>query len=708
MRGSLVARHGRTHTNGCFQLLSNKLALNSGAFAHARHNFRHLQHSSREPGRTPNNPQSKTSANEDKSASETESTKQLSERKKNLTALFKLIQLAENTAKPLIQTPTYIETRSTVDNRNPANLPISSGALPPRDLTLVAKRFPEAYQRSPQTDYTMGEKRPFKGPDGGQQNKKYKKETKRNKGGGVGFIDGIPWADGSNEEILRLEVQQLIKEAPAQEISVEQPSYFEMSALFEELELKVTKTSSTGDGLALDRNGQHVYAIPFAIPGDTVIARPYLRVDPDSYSRADFVQVLKPSPLRDDSRVGCKHFAACGGCQFQMMLPEDQLEHKKTVLQDAYAHFSNIDSSLLPELEPTLPSPLQYGYRTKLTPHFDGPPGFTRRNKTGERPKFSEVPPIGFMLKGRRKVIDIEDCPIGSEAVRFGMKQERKRVASTLDKFSKGATILLRETTERKPKLSGLTTASFAEPVVRETDEYFETKDYVTDNNASVKEYVGDALLINNANSFFQNNNSILPSFIAYIKERLFSKSTEVPKAKYLVDAYCGSGLFTITLASLFQKSIGVDIDPASIQYAKENATRNNLPKSRASFMTATASEIFQDIDFPASETVMVIDPPRKGCDLPFLKQLMTFGPQRIVYVSCNVHSQARDVGFMVNGIPKIDAGSGEGQGAYAIESLRGCDFFPQTAHVEGVAILQRKVTLNSKSNETNSSKPEV
>lgn len=79
----------------------------------------------------------------------------------------------------------------------------------------------------------------------------------------------------------------------------------------------------------------------------------------------------------------------------------------------------------------------------------------------------------------------------------------------------------------------------------------------------------------------------------------------------------------------------------------------------------------------------MVIDPPRKGCDESFLSQLLKFGPRRVVYVSCNVHTQARDVGVLVRGIE-------DGGTRYKVESLRGFDFFPQTGHVEGVAVLSR------------------
>jgi len=92
-------------------------------------------------------------------------------------------------------------------------------------------------------------------------------------------------------------------------------------------------------------------------------------------------------------------------------------------------------------------------------------------------------------------------------------------------------------------------------------------------------------------------------------------------------------------------------------------------------------------VPFPASQTLCIIDPPRKGASRDFLKQLCAYGPKRVVYVSCNVHSQARDVGVLVRG--GFD-GEESGRWRYEIESLKGWDFFPQTGHVEGVCVLNR------------------
>jgi tRNA (uracil-5-)-methyltransferase len=274
------------------------------------------------------------------------------------------------------------------------------------------------------------------------------------------------------------------------------------------------------------------------------------------------------------------------------------------------------------------------------------------------------------------------------------MKRERDRVTKTINDYRKGATLLLRESTEKVTKNDNAPSeleAGKKEPVIEDRGDYSHLKTCVTDFNATTKEYIDDFVFTNPAGSFFQNNNSILPPFTQYIREQIIPKAQDDIKISYLVDAYCGSGLFTITLSSLFKRSIGIDISTQSIEFASKNATLNKLPAAQATFMAADAANIFEKIEFPAAETVVVIDPPRKGCDQNFLSQLLRFGPQRIVYVSCNVHTQARDVGVLVDGLEQVNKGLDPMKGAYEIESLRGFDFFPQTGHVEGVAVLRKR-----------------
>ncbi len=516
--------------------------------------------------------------------------------------------------------------------------------------------------------------------------------------------NGIVLNEGSNEEVLQLDVKALLKTIGSAKNSIDAvgdpDTTVELPALYSNLDLTVSELSSTGDGLALSPDSSHVYVIPFTIPGDTVTAKIFRHVPEDSHSLTDFIKVIKPSSVRDDSLVKCPYFAKCSGCQFQMLPYQYQLEHKRTVVRKAYRNFSNLSPESLPEIGETIGSPLQYGYRTKLTPHFDGPRNGRHGRKGGPRPSFTEVPPIGFNVKGTRKVLDIEDCPIGTQSLRSGLTRERKRVSEELDKFSRGATLLLRESTKRIPKVQHTETDILEnkekdpksnEVIVEDRGDYLEEKTCITDSNAMTTEYVNDYKFSNTAGAFFQNNNSILPIFTQYIRDRILPSASDHPPISHLIDAYSGSGLFTITLSDLFQSSLGIDISPASIQSATQNLQGNGIDAKRASFLAADAANIFASVKFPAAETAVVIDPPRKGCDTNFLRQLVQYGPARIVYVSCNVHTQARDVGFLVGGMDDVDGGLGSGIGVYEMESLRGFDFFPQTGHVEAVAILQKK-----------------
>jgi tRNA (uracil-5-)-methyltransferase len=506
--------------------------------------------------------------------------------------------------------------------------------------------------------------------------------------------------EGSHEEVLLADVQALLASQKISDDAERAVAGAEAAPLPEqgsEVELDVVELSSTGDALAKQKGSDHIYVVPFSVPGDTVKAKVYRHNHDEGYTAADFISVVKPSPLRDDSRVQCPYFAKCSGCQFQMLDYAEQLRIKKNIVVKAYRNFSQLPPELVPEVLDTIGSPLQYGYRTKLTPHFDGPPGNPRR---GPKKGHSSMPPFGFTPKNTRKVLDIEDCPIATEAVRKGLTEERARLAEEYGKYTKGATILLRENTKRVPKASPSDTPPAPEGTPStalrvETDTHTDFKTCITDQNATSTEYIDSFVFTNPAGAFFQNNNSILSPFTAYIREHILppssptSTTTQKP-IKYLIDAYSGSGLFTITQSSLFPGgSIGIDIAEKSIAYARRNASLNGLDESQCRFIAADAPELFKSVSaYDPDETVVVLDPPRKGCDASFLRQLLQFAPRRVVYVSCNVHTQARDVGVLVRG--EVE-GLGKEKGArYEIESIRGFDFFPQTGHVEGVAVLNR------------------
>lgn len=273
--------------------------------------------------------------------------------------------------------------------------------------------------------------------------------------------------------------------------------------------------------------------------------------------------------------------------------------------------------------------------------------------------------------------------------------------------YKKGVSLLLRDSLEiPPPKVSEAQQPSESEPAPQEPTESptissltsaLEKHVCITDHKATVRERVGDTVFDYTAGSFFQNNNSVLVPLTSYVRDAIFPPSSsdlDLPvtvngkKPTNLVDAYCGAGLFALTLAPYFTRVSGIELSTASIASATSNAAMNSLSHV-ATFLSGDAADIFAKVQgFERDETVVIIDPPRKGCDERFLKQLVGFGASKVVYVSCNVHTQARDVGWVVRTTAE-EKGRGERKGRYVLDSLRGFDLFPQTAHVESVAVLR-------------------
>ena len=269
-------------------------------------------------------------------------------------------------------------------------------------------------------------------------------------------------------------------------------------------------------------------------------------------------------------------------------------------------------------------------YRSKITPHF-------------HKPREAKVGNIGFLKVGSRsEVCDIKQCPIAMAELNAALPPVRKSVHQSAAQYKRGATLLMR----------------VSEGTV------------ITNHNTVCTEKVGDLTFNFLAGDFFQNNPFILPAFTGYVARQACAGG-----ARYLVDAYCGSGLFALTLAPHFEKVLGVEVSETSADWARANARSNGI--HHADFLAASAEAIFERVDFPAEESAVVIDPPRKGCDMAFLNQLFAFGPARVVYVSCNPATQIRDLAEFA-------------KAGYKVVEVQPFDLFPQTKHLECVATLEK------------------
>lgn len=392
-------------------------------------------------------------------------------------------------------------------------------------------------------------------------------------------------------------------------------------AYHQEIELTIENLSNQGDGVG--RIDNWVVFVPYTLPGERVRARVY-RND-KNHSCADLVEVLEPSPERVEPQ--CPVFGYCGGCQYQHLNYEAQLKWKTEQVADLL----RLQTGMQLPVKPAIASPVTYGYRSKITPHF-------------HKPKDAKIGNIGFLKVGSRsEVCDIRQCPIAMEPLNEALPLVRKSVHQAAAQYRRGATILMR----------------VSEGSV------------ITNNNAICTEHVGDLTFNFLAGDFFQNNPYILPAFTGYVAEQACASG-----ARYLVDAYCGSGLFALSLAHRFEKVLGVEVSETSADWARANARSNGI--EHASFLAASAEAIFEQVDFPAEETAVVIDPPRKGCDMAFLNQLFAFGPKRVVYVSCNPATQIRD-------LAEFD------KAGYKVTEVQPFDLFPQTKHLECVATLEKQ-----------------
>lgn len=388
----------------------------------------------------------------------------------------------------------------------------------------------------------------------------------------------------------------------------------------EVVELTIESLSNLGAGIA--KPDGWVVFVPFTLPGEKVRARVW-RNDANC-SHADLVEILESS--HDRIEPHCPHFTVCGGCQYQHLSYEKQLEWKTRQVRELLAHMVGVKA----RVKPAVPSPREWGYRSKITPHF-------------QRPRPGEDFPIGFLEFNRRsRLVDIEHCPIAMDEINEALRpirEDTKRRAAT---FKKGATLLLRATEGRVE----------------------------TNHRAPVSEQVGALTFQFLAGDFFQNNPFILEAFTDHAAEEASGEDQ-----RYLLDAYCGSGLFGLTLARHFEQVVGIELSETSADWARRNAQTNGI--ENASFIAASAENLFADISFPPNQTSVVIDPPRKGCSSDFLDQLFAFGPSRVVYVSCNPATQMRDLRKF------LDHG-------YAIGSIQPFDLFPQTRHLECVISLTR------------------
>lgn len=442
------------------------------------------------------------------------------------------------------------------------------------------------------------------------------------------------------------------------------------------VEVEVTGLGSTGEGVG-KADGFTVF-VHGALTGEKVKAR--LAFVKKSYAQGRLLQIISKSEFRQ--KPICEVFYKCGGCQLQHMTYEGQLLAKQQQVSDALGRIGHFkDVTVLPVLADA--DPMYY------------------RNKMQCPIASQEGTKIGFYQTGTHEVVDLKKCYIQAEANNLIIEVVREwirkyqvsiynehtgkgllrhiigRVSSKTGEVMAGL-VCTQKSLPNKEELIAMLQMSIPKltSVVqninsRSTNVIMGEHTRVIWGKPTITDKIGDFSFEISANSFFQVNTR--QANILYSKALEFA---ELTGKENVVDLYCGIGTISLFLAAKAKHVWGFEIASAAIENAKDNAMANQI--ANVEFNCQDVAVGLEKINKKKRMDVIVLDPPRAGCDKALLEHIINAKPQRIVYVSCNPASLARDLRILVD------------SGSYELTQVQPVDMFAQTAHVEVVSQLIR------------------
>ena len=444
----------------------------------------------------------------------------------------------------------------------------------------------------------------------------------------------------------------------------------------DKIELIIESVTSEGSGLGR-YNGIAVF-VRGTVPGDRIIAH-IIKVS-KNYAVGIIGEIIEPSPQRIEP--DCPVSQKCGGCAFRNMTYEEELRYKLSRVQDAISRIGHIDF----QVERIIGADKTNFYRNKA-----------------QYPVYIENGELtaGFYAYKSHRIIPCRDCrlqPIEFEKgiAAFEKWAKKNNVTSFDEKTGKG---LLRHIYFRKAFGTGEIMACAVinandipdkEYLVAELRQAFENLKSVVINinrkNTNVilgeqtktvwgSDRISDILLgkrfVISPQSFYQVNHDQCEKLYSVVGEYADLSGSET-----VVDLYCGAGTIGLTLADKCKELVGIEIEPSAIENAKENAKINGI--ENASFICADAFEGAREMERRGLKPdLVIVDPPRQGCQKELFDIIENMGASRIVYVSCDSATLARDLAILK-------------EKEYTLQHLTAVDMFPRTPHVECVALLSK------------------
>ncbi len=395
-------------------------------------------------------------------------------------------------------------------------------------------------------------------------------------------------------------------------------------------------------GSALGRHQGRVIFVPYTIPGERV--RVEIVQDKERYAHARLLEVLNPSP--DRVEPPCPHFGTCGGCQWQHIAYQRQVALKSEIVADQLQRIGHVQE---PTVEPTLPAPQPWGYRNRLTFGVGA-------NRT-----------LGFQKLGSHEIVAIETCLIADPRLMAlyddldldlpGLTRLTLLAGSTEDDLL----MALETQGDKAPELSADFPISCVHLVGERIPVNLIGRNYVTFS-------VGGWDYRVSAGRFFQVNTALAGGLVD-----LALKGLDPGLDDTVLDGYCGVGLFSLPLAERTGLVVAVETDPG----ATEDLILNMGDLDNIDVIQGPVEVVLPDLAEPLDGAV--VDPPRSGVAVEVVDALVDEekGPARLVYVSCDPATLARDVRRLM-------------RGGYRLVEVQPVDLFPQTYHVETVALMER------------------
>lgn len=442
-----------------------------------------------------------------------------------------------------------------------------------------------------------------------------------------------------------------------------------------------------------DENRELIIFVKDCIPGDVVDIQ--VNRKKKSFMEAYPIKFHQYSEKRVEAK--CSHFGVCGGCKWQSLPYKDQLIYKQKQVVDQLIHIGGIE---LPEVESILASENEYYYRNKLEFTFSNKRWLTKEEIVDEGPKNRDA--LGFHIpKMFDKIVDIETCYLQkdpSNAIRLAIKQyaikhqlefydvrnETGLLRNLIVRTSTTGDLMVilslyHENKELRENLLSFVQEKFQEisslmyvinpkkndTITDLTVKLFSGKDHIFEQMENLRFKIGPK-------SFYQTNSEQAYELYCLVREYAGLKGDEV-----VYDLYTGTGTIANFVAKDAKKVIGIEYVPEAIEDAKVNSTINNIENT--SFFAGDMKDVLNE-DFireNGKPDTIILDPPRAGMHKDVIEAILYAEPEKIVYVSCNAATQARDIQLM-------DA-------KYKVVRYRPVDMFPHTAHVENIALLTRK-----------------